>query len=227
MLPIEVFADEMGNARRAFAVLSGPNHAEEVVRGMPVGHRDRQPRSRETAAFLPATLFAAPTRSAPTSADDVAGVELCAAFKNVIAIAVGLCYGLGYRRQHRGHADDARPRRDEPPGGDARAAQPLTCMGLAGTGDLIATCTSRALAQPPLRRDASPRARRSTISRTRRTWWPRARSPARPSGRWRRTTAWSCPSPRRCAAVVWEGAEPKEIGRALADRPLTTEFYGI
>ena len=69
------------------------------------------------------------------------GVELCAAFKNVIAIAVGVSYGLGYgdntaaMLMTRGLAEMSRL--------VVRCGgQAITCMGLAGTGDLVATCTS-------------------------------------------------------------------------------------
>ena len=70
------------------------------------------------------------------------GVEICAAFKNVIAIAVGVSYGLCYgdnttaMLMTRGQAEMSRLVQ-------AAGANPLTCMGLAGTGDLIATCMSR------------------------------------------------------------------------------------
>ena len=72
---------------------------------------------------------------------DYVGVELCAAFKNVIAIAVGAAYGFGYGDNTaamimtRGMAEMSRL--VKACGGDA-----LTVMGLAGAGDLIATCTS-------------------------------------------------------------------------------------
>ena len=137
MLPIEVFASEMGNPDR-FAVLSGPNHAEEVVRGIPSGTVIASP-SRDTAEFF-RDAFAAPSFRTYISRD-VAGVELCAAFKNVIAIAVGLSYGLGFgdntaaMLMTRGLAEMSRL--VVKAGGQA-----ITCMGLAGTGDLIATCTS-------------------------------------------------------------------------------------
>jgi glycerol-3-phosphate dehydrogenase (NAD(P)+) len=69
-------------------------------------------------------------------------VELCAASKNVVAIAAGMCDGLGYgdntkaTLMTRGLAEMSRL-------GTARGANPLTYMGLAGMGDLIVTCTSR------------------------------------------------------------------------------------
>ena len=73
-------------------MLSGPNHAEEVVKGVPSGTVIASS-SEETAALFQ-ELFASEAFRTYTS-DDVRGVELCAAFKNVIAIAVGVSYGLG------------------------------------------------------------------------------------------------------------------------------------
>jgi glycerol-3-phosphate dehydrogenase (NAD(P)+) len=73
---------------------------------------------------------------------DVVGVELCGASKNVVAVAVGACDGLGYgdntkaTLMTRGLAEMSRL-------GHAMGANPLTYMGLAGVGDLIATCTSK------------------------------------------------------------------------------------
>ena len=69
------------------------------------------------------------------------GVELCAAFKNVIAIAVGAAYGIGYGDNTaamimtRGMAEMSRLVK-------ACGGKAITVMGLAGAGDLIATCTS-------------------------------------------------------------------------------------
>ncbi len=92
MLPIDVLGSVLGNDSR-LAVLSGPNHAEEVVRAQPSATVIAS-ESAETAVFF-RDLFASETFRTYTS-DDPIGVELCAAFKNVIAIAVGVSYGLGF-----------------------------------------------------------------------------------------------------------------------------------
>ena len=92
LLPNEVFEAEMGNGDR-IAVLSGPNHAEEVIRGIPSGTVIAST-SADTAHFF-RDAFASKAFRAYTS-EDIIGVELCAAFKNVIAIAVGLSYGIGF-----------------------------------------------------------------------------------------------------------------------------------
>lgn len=138
MLMTEVLEDVLGRRER-IAGLSGPNHAEEVSRGVPsatvVAAYD------ESVGRLFQDIFM--TRSFRVYTNpDVVGVELCGASKNVIALAAGISDGLGYgdntkaTLMTRGLAEMSRL-------GRARGANPLTYMGLAGMGDLIATCTSR------------------------------------------------------------------------------------
>lgn len=133
----EVIGEELGVSD--VAVLSGPTHAEEVGRGLPtaavVACRDADVASRFQG------LLHGPTFRVYTSGD-VVGVELCAALKNVIALATGASDGLGY-------GDNARAalisrslaeigRLVETAGGDPRSV-----AGLAGLGDVVVTCTSR------------------------------------------------------------------------------------
>ncbi|NPD32460.1 NAD(P)-dependent glycerol-3-phosphate dehydrogenase [Berryella wangjianweii] len=137
-LPAEVFAAELGSPER-IAVLSGPNHAEEVAIGIPAATVIACA-SAHVASFLQDALGSGAFRV--YASDDVPGVELCAASKNVIAIAVGASYGSGCGDNTaamlitRGMAEMSRL--VSKAGGD-----PLTCMGLAGAGDLIATCMSQ------------------------------------------------------------------------------------
>lgn len=137
-LMIQVLNDELGNPLR-LAALSGPNHAEEVSRGLPAATVVAS-QSEDTANLL-RDLFFAPTFRVYTSSD-VIGVELCAAAKNVIAIACGIAAGAGLGDNTaallmtRGLAEMSRLTK-------ALGGDPLTCMGLAGMGDLIATCSSR------------------------------------------------------------------------------------
>ena len=138
MLMTEVLEDVLGGRSR-IAGLSGPNHAEEVSKGVPsatvVASYDERVGRLFQDAFM-TNFFRVYTNS------DVVGVELCGASKNVIAIATGMCDGLGYgdntkaTLMTRGLAEMTRL-------GAARGANPLTYMGLAGMGDLIVTCTSR------------------------------------------------------------------------------------
>ncbi len=133
----EVLAEELSCPDRV-AALSGPNHAEEVSAGIPsttvIACRDA------TLSGRLQRLFSTPTFRVYTNSD-VVGVELGGASKNVIAIACGMSDGLGYGDNTkaslitRGLAEMTRL-------GRRAGANPLTYMGLAGMGDLIATCTS-------------------------------------------------------------------------------------
>ena len=134
----QVLEDVLGNRAR-LAALSGPNHAEEVSTGVPsatvVAAYDDA-----TARFVRDAFFS-PTFRAYTNAD-VIGVELGGATKNVIAVAAGATDGLGFGDNTkaalltRGLAEMSRL-------GAAMGAKPITFMGLAGMGDLIATAMSR------------------------------------------------------------------------------------
>lgn len=138
MLMTEVLEDVLGNRDR-IAGLSGPNHAEEVSKGVPS--------ATVVASYSPAVaelfqdVFMCTSFRVYTNTD-VIGVELCGASKNIVAIAAGMCDGLGYgdntkaTLMTRGLAEMSRL-------GVALGANPLTYMGLAGMGDLIVTCTSR------------------------------------------------------------------------------------
>lgn len=138
MLMTEVLEDVFGNRSR-IAGLSGPNHAEEVSKGIPSATCVAA--YEENVGRLFQDVFMAPTFRVYTN-PDVVGVELCAASKNVVAVAAGMSDGLGYgdntkaTLMTRGLAEMARL-------GRRLGADPLTYMGLAGVGDLIATCTSR------------------------------------------------------------------------------------
>jgi glycerol-3-phosphate dehydrogenase (NAD(P)+) len=121
---------------RPVAVLSGPNIADEIVRGLPaaavVASDDLELAVRLQLA-VNSTVFRV------YLSDDVAGVELCAAAKNVIALAAGAADGLRLGDNakaalvSRGLAEMRRL-------AEAAGARPDTFAGLAGMGDLIVTC---------------------------------------------------------------------------------------
>jgi glycerol-3-phosphate dehydrogenase (NAD(P)+) len=136
----EVLESELGAAHRGrVAVLSGPTHAEEVGRGIPtaavVACQDG-----ESAAGLQ-SLLNGPTFRVYTNAD-VVGVELCGALKNVVALATGIADGLGGGDNGRA-AFMTRSLAEIGRLVVAAGGQAETVAGLAGIGDLIATCTSR------------------------------------------------------------------------------------
>ena len=134
--PTDVIEEEAGSLA---AALSGPNHAEEVARDMPsatvVACRDEQ-----VAQLLQQAISCATFRVYTNS--DVVGVEFCGAAKNPIALAVGMSDGLGYGDNTRASLM-TRSSAEMTRLGACLGAQVATFAGLAGIGDLIATCTSQ------------------------------------------------------------------------------------
>jgi len=134
----EVVAQAGGIDADRIAVVTGPNLAREIA--------DRQPSasvvastSEETAAALQQVCHTPRFRAYTNT--DVIGCELGGATKNVIALAVGMAVGLGFGANAtasvitRGLAEISRL-------GQALGADPYTFSGLAGLGDLVATCSS-------------------------------------------------------------------------------------
>ena len=124
---------------RPVAVLSGPNFAEEIARGLPAAAvvASAEPAlSRRLQDALHSLSFRVYVN------DDLVGVELAAAAKNVIALAAGGSDGLGLGDNAksavitRGLAEMSRL-------GEACGGRAETFSGLAGLGDLVATCWSR------------------------------------------------------------------------------------
>lgn len=135
----EVVTDVLdGHRTDRVGVLTGPNLAREVAEGQPtasvIALSDEQTAEELQALFMGRT-FRVYTNP------DVVGCEIAGALKNVIAIATGMSAGLGYgdntraALMTRGLAELARL-------GIALGGDPLTFSGLAGMGDLVATCTS-------------------------------------------------------------------------------------
>ena len=134
----EVIAQVTGAAAERIAVLSGPNLAREIAEQHPtatvIACRDQAwAEALQQACFTP--YFR------PYTNDDVIGCEFGGAVKNVIALACGMAAGMGFGANTlasivtRGLAETARL-------GAAMGADPLTFAGLAGLGDLVATCSS-------------------------------------------------------------------------------------
>jgi len=136
LLPHQVVADELGDGVLCGA-LSGPSFAEEVAQGLPTAITLASG-DAEFARRMAVELHSVRLRIYAN--DDLPGVEVGGAVKNVMAIATGICDGLGLGHNARaalmtrGLAEMARL-------GVALGGQPNTFMGLAGMGDLILTCT--------------------------------------------------------------------------------------
>jgi len=133
----QIVEDACGEGLKV-AGLYGPSHAEEVARGLPttVVATSREPQLARAVQ----DTFMCPTFRVYTNTD-VIGVELGAALKNIIAIAAGMCDGLGFGDNAksalltRGLAEITRL-------GVAMGARSHTFAGLTGLGDLITTCIS-------------------------------------------------------------------------------------
>ncbi len=134
----EVIHQVTGAGPERIAVISGPNLAKEIARREPAasvvacedaGVAEMLQRRCHSPAFRPYTSV------------DVLGCELGGAYKNVVGLAVGMAVGLGFGDNTtasvitRGLAETARLAMK-------LGANPLTLMGLAGLGDLVATCSS-------------------------------------------------------------------------------------
>jgi glycerol-3-phosphate dehydrogenase (NAD(P)+) len=135
----EVIAEELaGHDAARIGVLTGPNLAREVASGQPTASVVAVPDDAVAEALQ--KVFFAPTLRVYTN-PDVVGCEMAGALKNVLAIGAGIADGLGYGDNTkaalitRGLAELARL-------GVVLGGEPLTFAGLAGMGDLIATCSS-------------------------------------------------------------------------------------
>lgn len=138
MLMSDVLLEELGHATMPrLTYLSGPSFAKEVAQQMPTAVVVAGAAERETETVQ--RLFAT-DRFRVYSSNDVIGVELGGALKNVIAIAAGTVDGLGFGHNSRaglitrGLAEIGRV-------AARRGANPLTLAGLSGMGDLVLTCT--------------------------------------------------------------------------------------
>ena len=134
----EVIAEVTGLPDDRIAVISGPNLAKEIARREPAASvvacaDENVARMLQDRCHSPAFR--------PYTSTDVLGCEFGGAYKNVVALAVGMAVGLGFGDNTtasvitRGLAETARLAMK-------LGANPLTLMGLAGLGDLVATCSS-------------------------------------------------------------------------------------
>ena len=135
----EVINDVLDGQHKSVVTLSGPSHAEEVISGHPTtlvaASNDVQ------SAEIIQNLFA--TKKLRTYLNrDIRGVELGGSMKNVIAIAAGICDGIGYGDNSKA-ALMTRGMMEITRLGEAMGARVKTFRGLSGYGDLIVTCLSK------------------------------------------------------------------------------------
>ena len=134
----QIIADEVKNPTVKLVALSGPTHAEEVAKDLPTTIVSAC--EDKTAAELVQEVFSNTCMRVYTN-EDVLGVELCGAMKNIMALGSGIALGLGFGDNikaaliTRGMAEIVRL-------GRAMGCDEHTFYGLAGVGDLIVTATS-------------------------------------------------------------------------------------
>ena len=138
----EVIRDELnkegGLDNVKLVALSGPTHAEEVAIDLPTTIVSACP-DLEAAQYVQ-QIFMNPKFRVYTNTD-IHGVEICGAFKNIIALGTGIARGLGYG-DNTAAALITRGVKEMSALGELMGCKPETFNGLAGIGDLIVTCTS-------------------------------------------------------------------------------------
>jgi glycerol-3-phosphate dehydrogenase (NAD(P)+) len=138
MLMDEVFRDVLDPVHySSLTILSGPSFAREIADGQPTAVTVV---CREEAYAISVQQSLSSRSFRCYTGTDVVGVEIGGALKNVIAIAVGVCDGLGFGLNARA-AIMTRGIREITRLGVAMGADPMTFLGLAGMGDLVLTCT--------------------------------------------------------------------------------------
>ena len=138
----EVIRDELnkkgGLEKVKLVALSGPTHAEEVAIDLPTTIVSACP-DLKVAQYVQ-QIFMNPKFRVYTNTD-IHGVEICGAFKNIIALGTGIARGLGYG-DNTAAALITRGVKEMSALGELMGCKPETFNGLAGIGDLIVTCTS-------------------------------------------------------------------------------------
>jgi glycerol-3-phosphate dehydrogenase (NAD(P)+) len=214
----EVIAEVAGVPTTRVAVVSGPNLAHEIALRQPAATTVA---CSDVSAALKIQSACTTDYFRPYHTTDVVGVEIAGAVKNVIALANGLAVGLGYGENAqsalmtRGLVEMARL-------GEALGANPLTFTGLAGVGDLIATC------QSPLSRNRTfgvqlgegktleqAQAITKTTSEGVKSCKPILDLAAR--------NEVEMPITAQVVKVIHEGLNPASVLRALMSRPTTSE----
>jgi glycerol-3-phosphate dehydrogenase (NAD(P)+) len=209
----EVIAEEL---HRDAVVLSGPSHAEEVGRGIPTAVVVAGKEATQVQRAFMSERFRVYTH------DDVIGVELGGAMKNVIAIAAGCCDGIGFGDNSkaalctRGVAEMVRL-------GLALGARPETFYGLSGVGDLIVTAFSRHSRNRSFGERLGKGETPEQITGSTKTVAEGVRT-AKSVRQLAQRLAVDLPITREVHATLYEGKPPKQAVRDLMTREAKPEF---
>lgn len=218
----EVIEEELPGTHMRIAALSGPNIAREVAEGKPTAAVVAAYES-ETGVRIRTLLTAAHYRV--YTAHDVIGVELAGALKNIIAIGAGFGDGMGYGENAkaafitRGLAEIARL-------GIAAGAHPLTFAGLAGIGDLIATCASPLSRNQQLGRRLAAGEKLDDILKSTHTvaeGIPTTRAALEMAARYQV----EMPITKQLSMVLFEGLDPRKAVPELMMRDPKSELEGM
>jgi glycerol-3-phosphate dehydrogenase (NAD(P)+) len=207
---------------RLFGVLTGPNLAKEIALGQPAASVLAMEEA-DVAARLQRLFI---TRSFRVYTNpDIVGCELGGSVKNVIALAAGMSVGLGFGENAkaalvtRGLAELTRL-------GVALGAQPLTFLGLAGIGDLVATCSSPSSRNRHVGEQlARGRALAGLLSEMRMV--AEGVETARPVVKLARRAGVEMPISEQVAAVLAGDRTPGDALTVLMEREATPELHGI
>jgi glycerol-3-phosphate dehydrogenase (NAD(P)+) len=207
-------------APRRYAALSGPSHAEEVARRIPtavvVAATDAAVAQAAQMAFMNAVFRV-------YTSDDVVGVELGGALKNVLALAAGVCDGMGFgdntkaALMTRGIVEMARL-------GAALGGRPETFNGLSGIGDLIVTCTSRHSRNRHVGEELGRGRRLDDIVRAMGGQVAEGVTTAESAYRLARRVGAETPIIDQVHAALYEGRDPRQAVRELMSREAKPEM---
>ena len=217
----DVLADEIGHPER-IAALSGPNHAEEICRGR-LSAAVIASSDPETGAFFKELVLSPEFRI--YLSDDLCGVELCGAMKNVMAIICGIAAGSGFGDNAlalimtRGLAEISRLVH-------ACGGQAMTCMGLAGMGDLIVTCTSQ-FSRNRTFGEAFSKGESLASYEARRHMVVEGAAAARSVSALARAKGVDVPLTFALESTLFDGVSMAEALSTLVDRIPNEEFYGL
>jgi len=209
-----------GSSVKAVAALSGPSHAEEVARGLPtaiVAANDEESIAQKVQEAFQTPRFRVYTNN------DRLGVEIGAAMKNIMAVAVGISDGLGFGDNARA-ALIARGLYEMSIAGRGLGAKLETFSGLSGLGDLVVTCTSQhsrnrkfgeLLAKGYCTEDAEEEVGMVVEGRTAVRAMPDLKIRIKHD----------LPISREVYSIVWENGDPKEAVERLMMRELKSERF--
>ena len=207
-------------APRRYAALSGPSHAEEVARRIPtavvVAAADQVVAQAVQAAFMNSVFRVYTT-------DDIVGVELGGALKNVLALAAGVCDGMGFgdntkaALMTRGIVEMARL-------GSALGGRAETFNGLSGVGDLIVTCTSRHSRNRHVGEELGRGGRLDEIIRSMGGQVAEGVTTAESAYRLARRAGVDTPIIAQVHASLYEGRDPRQAVRDLMTRDAKPEI---